>query len=57
MFASTGVVHAADSTSGKTLCGIPMSGSRWQEVLSINSRHSLCRRQACVKAFADLESA
>ena len=32
MFASTGVVHAADSPSGKTLCGIPMSGSRWQEV-------------------------
>ena len=57
MFASTGVVHAADSTSGKTLCGIPMSGSRWQEVLSINSRHSLCRRQACVKAFAALERA
>ena len=57
MFASTGVVHATASSSGKTLCGIHMSGSRWQEVLSISSRHSLCRRQACVKAFAALERA
>ena len=57
MLASTGVVHAAASSSGKTLCGIHMSGSRWQEVLSINSRHSLCRRKACVKAFAALERA
>ena len=32
MFASTGVVHATDSPSGKTLGGITMSGSRWQEV-------------------------
>ncbi|CAE7505683.1 unnamed protein product [Symbiodinium sp. CCMP2592] len=56
MVAATGVVHAACPSGERTLCGIGMSGPRWQSVHSLSSKHVLCRRNACVNAFAALEA-
>ena len=56
MVAATGVVHASClSADARTLCGISTLRSQWQPVLRLASHHTLCRRQACVKAFASLE--
>ena len=56
MIAATGVVHAAYSADAdRTLCGINTLRSQWQPVLRLSARHTLCRRLACVNAFASLE--
>ena len=53
---STGIVHAASATasSSRTLCGATLAPDKCSIVDNFRPEHRLCRRAACVAAFASL---
>ena len=55
---STGIVHAAcEAGSTKSLCGIFLPPNKCSLVANFRPEHRLCRRAACVAAFASLSKA